>query len=165
MGKQRNFFKLWTTISPHNRFKYVSNDYFDGSLMNHDNSKTVSLVGTATRDYMDASTATMNNLPLVERSVLYQLKSFGSSTNLSPLQLPPTGKIRQLATQGTHFVVVMYGKLSNEITFPTSSLIHAIHQTVQCTPGVKATRVSWVTTRWKRGAIIRRKSNPSEGTT
>ncbi|EDS27506.1 NIMA-family kinase NERCC1 [Culex quinquefasciatus] len=99
---------IYRNLGKNNGFKYVSNDYFDGSLMNHDNSKTVSLVGTATRDYMDASTATMNNLPLVERSVLYQLKSFGSSTNLSPLQLPPTGKIRQLATQGTHFVVVMY---------------------------------------------------------
>ncbi|XP_055628778.1 serine/threonine-protein kinase Nek8 [Toxorhynchites rutilus septentrionalis] len=89
-----------------NGFKYISNEITD---MSSERTESSSIrMGTATRNYMQASTATMNNLPLTERSVLYQLKSFGTSTSLNPLQLPPTGKIRQIATSGAHFVAVMY---------------------------------------------------------
>ncbi|XP_062550028.1 serine/threonine-protein kinase Nek8 [Armigeres subalbatus] len=97
-------------------FKYVATDYHGNTKMSPEESQigmstapaNASLMGTATLNYMEASTATTSNLPLVERSVLYQLKSFGSATNLTPLQLPPTGKIRQIATNGDHFVAVMY---------------------------------------------------------
>lgn len=56
--------------------------------------------------YMETSTATMNDLALTERSVLYQLKSFGSNFSLDPLQLPSTCKIRHISTSGSHFIVV-----------------------------------------------------------
>ncbi|XP_035788563.1 serine/threonine-protein kinase Nek8-like [Anopheles albimanus] len=42
-----------------------------------------------------------------QRTVLYQLHSFGQSSSLAPLPLPPTLKIRQIATRGHHFVAVM----------------------------------------------------------
>ncbi|XP_053686919.1 serine/threonine-protein kinase Nek8 [Sabethes cyaneus] len=99
---------VYRSLGKNNGFKYVSND-LNEEFMDADQSESATLVmGTSTRNYMEASTATMNNLPLVERSVLYQLKSFGSTVSLNPLQLPPTAKIRQLATSGAHFVVVMY---------------------------------------------------------
>lgn len=46
---------------------------------------------------------------IVERSVLYQLKSFGSNTSLIPLQLPPIVKIVDVATSGAHFITVSEG--------------------------------------------------------
>lgn len=61
--------------------------------------------------YMDASTATMNDLVQAERSILYQLKSFGNSFSLDPLQLPATVKIKQVVTSGGHFIVVNKGKI------------------------------------------------------
>ncbi|XP_049542781.1 serine/threonine-protein kinase Nek8 [Anopheles darlingi] len=42
-----------------------------------------------------------------QRTVLYQLHSFGQSSSLAPLPLPPTLNIRQIATRGHHFVAVM----------------------------------------------------------
>ncbi|XP_001660519.2 serine/threonine-protein kinase Nek8 [Aedes aegypti] len=108
---------IYRNLGKNDGFKYVAVDYDSkSSMMSTSKDKTSSLnsavtaplMGTATRDYMEASTATTSNLPLVERSVLYQLKSFGSATSLIPLQLPPTGKIRQIATNGAHFVAVMY---------------------------------------------------------
>ncbi|XP_050092381.1 serine/threonine-protein kinase Nek8 isoform X2 [Anopheles aquasalis] len=44
-----------------------------------------------------------------QRTVLYQLHSFGQSSSLAPLPLPSTLKIRQIATRGHHFVAVMEG--------------------------------------------------------
>ncbi|XP_058828425.1 serine/threonine-protein kinase Nek8 [Topomyia yanbarensis] len=99
---------IYRNLGKNDGFKYISNDPNEGLASYDKQSVASTTIGTATRNYMEASTATTNNLPLTERSVLYQLKSFGSSTNLSPLQLPPTARIRQLATSGTHFVVVMY---------------------------------------------------------
>ncbi|XP_055529290.1 serine/threonine-protein kinase Nek8 [Wyeomyia smithii] len=99
---------VYRSLGKNNGFKYVSNDQYD-EIMGSDQSTSATLVmGTETRNYMEASTATTNSLPLVERSVLYQLKSFGSAVSLNPLQLPPSVRIRQLATSGTHFVAVMY---------------------------------------------------------
>uniref|UniRef100_A0A182IUM1 non-specific serine/threonine protein kinase n=1 Tax=Anopheles atroparvus TaxID=41427 RepID=A0A182IUM1_ANOAO len=43
----------------------------------------------------------------LDRTVLYQLHSFGSSSSMAPLHLPPTMKIRSMATRGQHFVAVM----------------------------------------------------------
>ncbi|XP_052859924.1 serine/threonine-protein kinase Nek8 [Anopheles cruzii] len=41
------------------------------------------------------------------RTILYQLRSFGTSSSLAPLHLPATLKIKQLATRGQHFVALM----------------------------------------------------------
>ncbi|XP_058066393.1 serine/threonine-protein kinase Nek8 [Anopheles bellator] len=41
------------------------------------------------------------------RTILYQLRSFGTSSSLAPLHLPATLKIKQLGTRGQHFVAVM----------------------------------------------------------
>lgn len=46
---------------------------------------------------------------LFERSVLYQLKSFGSTISLVPLQLPPRNKIVMISTSGSHFISVSEG--------------------------------------------------------
>ncbi|XP_058123307.1 serine/threonine-protein kinase Nek8 [Anopheles ziemanni] len=43
----------------------------------------------------------------MERTVLYQLHSFGTSSSMAPLHLPPTLNIRSVATRGQHFVAVM----------------------------------------------------------
>lgn len=43
------------------------------------------------------------------RSVLYQLKSFGSCTSVDPLQLPPTLKICKVVTNEKHFIVISSG--------------------------------------------------------
>ncbi|XP_055604185.1 serine/threonine-protein kinase Nek8 [Uranotaenia lowii] len=95
---------IYRNLGKNDGFKYVSSNFLNSTLMDD----ATTLMGTATRDYMEASTATTSNLPLAERSVLYQLKSFGTSTSLTPLQLPPNGRIRQVATNGTHFVAVMH---------------------------------------------------------
>uniref|UniRef100_A0A1S4GTG3 non-specific serine/threonine protein kinase n=1 Tax=Anopheles gambiae TaxID=7165 RepID=A0A1S4GTG3_ANOGA len=63
------------------------------------------------KSYADASTARvgtdLNQNHPIERTVLYQLHSFGSSSSLAPLHLPPTIKIMQVATRGQHFVAVL----------------------------------------------------------
>ncbi|XP_052895626.1 serine/threonine-protein kinase Nek8 [Anopheles moucheti] len=49
----------------------------------------------------------VNQSPPAVRTVLYQLHSFGTSSSLAPLHLPPTIKIKQIASRGQHFVAVM----------------------------------------------------------
>lgn len=44
------------------------------------------------------------------RSVLYQLKAFGTGFSLTPLQLPPKARIRGVATNDSHFIVVNEGE-------------------------------------------------------
>lgn len=65
------------------------------------------------REYLEASTATMNDFVLSERSVLYQMKSFGSSFTMDPLHLPPTCKIKEVTSSGSHFIVVTEGMNQN----------------------------------------------------
>jgi NIMA (never in mitosis gene a)-related kinase len=60
----------------------------------------------ASREYLEASTATMNELILTERSILYLLKSFGNNFSLDPIQLPSTCKIRDTSISDSHFLVV-----------------------------------------------------------
>lgn len=60
--------------------------------------------------YTEALTASMN-APRVKRSVLYQLKSFGSLTNISPLQLPANIQIASVGHSSSHFLVVTIGKV------------------------------------------------------
>lgn len=75
--------------------------------------KSSNLFGpSSSREYLEASTATMNDYVLNERSVLYQMKSFGNSFSLDPIQLPSTIKIKQVSTSGSHFIVVNDGKQS-----------------------------------------------------
>jgi hypothetical protein len=61
---------------------------------------------SASKEYLEASTATMNELVLIERSVLYLMKSFGSNFSLDPIQLPSTCKIRDVSASDAHFLVV-----------------------------------------------------------
>lgn len=77
--------------------------------------RSTSMFGPISREYLEASTATMNDGLLNERSVLYQMKSFGSNFTLDPIQLPATIKIKHVATGGSHFIVVNDGELSWEL--------------------------------------------------
>ncbi|CAG9804191.1 unnamed protein product [Chironomus riparius] len=61
---------------------------------------------SAAKEYMEASTATMNELVLNERSILYLMKSFGGNFSLDPIQLPSNCKIRDVAFGDSHFLVV-----------------------------------------------------------
>lgn len=80
-----------------------------GALEN--TSKSVNVFGpSSSREYLEASTATMNDFVLNERSVLYQMKSFGGNFSLDPIQLPSTCKIKQVSSSGSHFIVVTDGK-------------------------------------------------------
>lgn len=62
------------------------------------------------REYLEASTATMNDYVLSERSILYQMKSFSNHFSLDPVPLPSTIKIRRVSTSGSHFLVLTNGK-------------------------------------------------------
>uniref|UniRef100_A0A182QRM4 non-specific serine/threonine protein kinase n=1 Tax=Anopheles farauti TaxID=69004 RepID=A0A182QRM4_9DIPT len=66
---------------------------------------------TAAINYVQGSTALLstdrNQNCTTSRTVLYQLHSFGMSTSLAPLHLPPTVQIKQIVTRGQHFVAVM----------------------------------------------------------
>lgn len=76
--------------------------------------KSSNLFGpSSSREYLEASTATMNDFVLSERSVLYQMKSFGNNFSLDPIQLPSTCKIQQVSTSGSHFIVVNDGECLN----------------------------------------------------
>ncbi|XP_037947349.1 serine/threonine-protein kinase Nek8 [Teleopsis dalmanni] len=60
---------------------------------------------TETKELMNAETMAPCEV-IQKRSVLYQLKSFGSSFTMNPIQLPAKACIRAVATSDTHFVVV-----------------------------------------------------------
>lgn len=76
-------------------------------------SKSSNVFGpSSSREYLEASTATMNDFVLNERSILYQMKSFGNNFSLDPIQLPSTCKIKQISTSGSHFIVVNDGESS-----------------------------------------------------
>lgn len=67
---------------------------------------------SSSREYLEGSTATMKDFVLSERSVLYQMKSFGNNFSLDPIQLPSSCKIKQISNSGSHFITVNDGKLS-----------------------------------------------------
>lgn len=88
-------------------YTYTSSEAELGNTM-----KSTNLFGpSSSREYLEASTATMNDFVLNERSVLYQMKSFGNKFSLDPIQLPSTCKIKQMSTSGNHFIVVTEGEL------------------------------------------------------
>jgi NIMA (never in mitosis gene a)-related kinase 8 len=72
---------------------------------------------SSSREYLEASTATMNDYVLNERSVLYQMKSFGNNFSLDPIQLPSTCKIKHVSTSGSHFIVVNDGEFDEMHVF------------------------------------------------
>lgn len=75
-------------------------------LKHFDEDKSSVIFGpSASKEYMEASTATMNELTLAERSILYLMKSFDSNCSLDPVQLPSTCKIRDVAMSEAHFLV------------------------------------------------------------
>ncbi|XP_011208179.2 serine/threonine-protein kinase Nek8 isoform X1 [Bactrocera dorsalis] len=61
--------------------------------------------GRTEREVMNAETAIPNEI-IFKRSVLYQLKAFGTSFSMNPIQLPPKARIRSVAASDSHFVVV-----------------------------------------------------------
>ncbi|KAH8278577.1 hypothetical protein KR018_005440 [Drosophila ironensis] len=60
---------------------------------------------TETKHLMSAETAAPHEI-LEKRSVLYQLKAFGSCFSMAPIQLPPKAVILEVAMSDSHFVVV-----------------------------------------------------------
>ncbi|KAL7728211.1 hypothetical protein ACLKA6_005628 [Drosophila palustris] len=60
---------------------------------------------TETRKLMSAETVAPNEI-IEKRSVLYQLKSFGNSFSMCPIQLPPKAVIVCVAISESHFVVI-----------------------------------------------------------
>ncbi|ALC46924.1 niki [Drosophila busckii] len=60
---------------------------------------------TETRKLMSAETALPHEV-IERRSVLYQLKAFGNSFSMSPIQLPPKSVIVCVAMSESHFVVI-----------------------------------------------------------
>lgn len=71
-------------------------------------SSSVSDASTDEQLYSEALTVSVN-APRVKRSVLYQLKSFGSQTNINPLQLPPNIQIASVGHSASHFLAVTLG--------------------------------------------------------
>ncbi|XP_052837245.1 serine/threonine-protein kinase Nek8 isoform X1 [Drosophila gunungcola] len=60
---------------------------------------------TETKQLMSAETAAPHEI-LEKRSVLYQLKAFGTCFSMAPIQLPPKAVIVGVAMSDSHFVVV-----------------------------------------------------------
>ncbi|XP_037892563.1 serine/threonine-protein kinase Nek8 [Glossina fuscipes] len=60
---------------------------------------------TVTKEVMNAQTVAPSET-IEKRSVLYQVKTFGKSFDMNPIQLPPKAYILTVATSNTHFVVV-----------------------------------------------------------
>lgn len=75
------------------------------------------------------------------RSVLYQLKAFGNSFSMNPIQLPPKACILSVATSETHFVVVNNGKLLWSDTCFTCLKFNSCTSEISVDTGNKETRV------------------------
>lgn len=97
---------VYKNLGKFDGYAYMSNETEMEST-----AKTSNLFGpSSSREYLEASTATMNDFVLSERSVLYQMKSFGNNFSLDAIQLPSTCKIKQISTSGSHFIVVNDGE-------------------------------------------------------
>lgn len=79
--------------------QYIECKDYDNTTVNDDDEDDED------KGFMEASTASLTE-PISERSVLYQLKSFGSSFSLNPLQLPAKINISQISTNGSHFIAI-----------------------------------------------------------
>ncbi|XP_039948387.1 serine/threonine-protein kinase Nek8 isoform X3 [Bactrocera tryoni] len=78
---------------------------FCGEAGNSKQALTEFPTGRTEREVMNAETAIPNEI-IFKRSVLYQLKAFGNSFGMNPIQLPPKARIRSVAASDSHFVVV-----------------------------------------------------------
>jgi NIMA (never in mitosis gene a)-related kinase 8 len=87
-------------------YENKSENNIDGTMR----SSTSYFLPNVNREYLEASTATMNDYVLHERSILYQMKSFGNHFQLDPVQLPSTIKFRKVSTSGSHFLIVTEGE-------------------------------------------------------
>ncbi|CAD7092523.1 unnamed protein product [Hermetia illucens] len=98
--------QYWIPLIYRNLGRNKGNAYnYDNDASEDTNESLVNTAQTFTQQLMEAVTAIPNN-PLEARSVLYQLKAFGTGFSLTPLQLPPKAKIRGVATNDSHFIVV-----------------------------------------------------------
>lgn len=104
--------KFYIPLVYKNLGKFDGYSYTSNEVTMDNTARSSSMFGpSSSREYLEASTATMNDFVLNERSVLYQMKSFGNNFSLDPIQLPSTCKIKQISTSGSHFIVVNDGKL------------------------------------------------------
>lgn len=100
---------VYKNLSKLDGYTYAENttdEIFDDSAR----TSTSFFLPNVNREYLEASTATMNEYILHERSVLYQMKSFANNFSLDPVPLPSTIKIRRVATSGSHFLLVTDGE-------------------------------------------------------
>lgn len=101
--------KFYVPLVYKNLGKFDGYSYTSNALMEKTMKSSNVFGPSSSREYLEASTATMNDFVLNERSVLYQMKSFGNNFSLDPIQLPSTCKIKQISTSGSHFIVVNNG--------------------------------------------------------
>lgn len=95
---------VYRNLGKYEGYSYTKPPNLDGDS---DSTKSSIIFGpSASKEYLEASTATMNELVLNERSVLYLMKSFGSNFSLDPIQLPSTCKIQDVSVSDSHFLVV-----------------------------------------------------------
>lgn len=99
------------SLGKHNGYNYISGRYRDtpqakdgGSLVGA--TATTSMDTGSSLKYFNQSTASVNNLPLKERTILYQLKSFGNTTSVMPIHLPAEIKVICVSTSSNHFIAV-----------------------------------------------------------
>lgn len=93
------------------RYAYTDTDSYKNSLQSADatsSSESTAEVIVVNKQYIETSTATVHD-PRIERSVLYQMKSLCGNSLVSPLQLPATIRIIDVATNGSHFLAVTSG--------------------------------------------------------
>lgn len=103
--------KFFIPLVYKNLGKFDGYTYLDSEGELNETMKSSNVFGpSSSREYLEASTATLNDFVLNERSVLYQMKSFGNNFSLDPIQLPSTCKIQQISTSGSHFIVVTDGE-------------------------------------------------------
>ena len=103
--------KFFIPLVYKNLGKFDGYTYLSSEVELGETAKSSNIFGpNSNREYLEASTATMNDFVLNKRSILYQMKSFGNNFSLDPIQLPSTCKICQVSTGGSHFIVVTDGE-------------------------------------------------------
>lgn len=102
-------------------------NYIDLKLEDFNNSMNypINKYSPTKREYFNASTATMNEYVISERSILYRLSSFANYTSLEPVPLPSTIKFQRIAASGSHFLVLTDGK--KFIHFQNCLVFHTSH--------------------------------------
>lgn len=107
-AKELNNFHIPNILSNLGKFEGYSYENKNQVYDEDDDSSSIVFGPSATREYLEASTATMNELILTERSILYVMKNFDSNFSLDPIQLPSTCKIKDVSISDSHFLVVAY---------------------------------------------------------